>query len=251
MSPEVVLIVPCKCEGENASKTFGVILDIMDRPLECRPDKVILVFDGDVDIRLPGTLPPDVLVTRSVGNTYGKTGACLAALPVLWEQALIHSATALGFWDCDMEYDLSDLSSMILACRMNPGASVVGARSGGKRLWRSIFANALVRQALRWRTGRVPPKDILTGSRICPLGVSVQALLQSSRFEMETWMTRLCLEQGVPIIEVPVAYRPRLRGKKIKPWDLFFLFYAAIRKYGAECDRHEQRHTLAHQGSAH
>ncbi|MBU2786485.1 glycosyltransferase [Acidithiobacillus ferriphilus] len=221
-SSPVVMIVPCKNEGFLARSTMSVIHSLLQAPGEDKPNRVIVVFDGGMDVVPPAGLDPRIRLVPLEDNRRGKAGACLAAIR---EMPDLKNPLVL-LWDCDSEYDFGALGKMVAAARANPEAMVIGKRQG-KMLWRSIYANAVIRMALWRSTGRKPPTDVLTGSRCCARSVVVEGMAFASGFDMETRITRLCLEREIPMLEVAVPYHPRTKGKKIRARDLFTLLKAA------------------------
>lgn len=222
-SSPVVMIVPCKNEGFLALSTMSVIHAFLQDPGEDKPDRVIMVFDGGMDVVPPAVQDPRIHLVSLEGNRRGKAGACLAAIR---EMPDLKNHLVL-LWDCDSEYDFGALGKMVTAARANHAAMVIGKRQG-KMLWRSTFANAVIRMALWRSTGRKPPTDVLTGSRCCAGSVIVDGMASAKGFDMETRITRLCLEMDIPMLEVAVPYHPRTKGKKIRARDLFTLLKAAM-----------------------
>lgn len=162
------------------------------------------------------------------GNANGKSGALLQAFARYPE--LLLSRRFVLLWDADREYDLSALPFLIDAIPESPEEQhnflVSGMRSG-PLLPSSRIANRLIRSILAFRTGRIPPHDILTGARLLPAAELHAILRQASHFDIETRIVRHYLDSGGSIFELPVHYRPRKIGKKIRAVHIFSLIRAA------------------------
>jgi len=65
----------------------------------------------------------------------------------------------------------------------------------------------------------------MAASRLRELG------LRATRFELEAELTAGLIRRGIPIIEVPVRYRPRSyrQGKKIHPLDGLRILWTLVR----------------------
>jgi hypothetical protein len=172
------------------------------------------------------SLPLQVIST--VPHHNGKTGAILQGA---W--ALLHLGytydTPVILWDADGEYDLAALPKVLSALSAVTSTRYLlsGIRTGS-RLKRSILANSLVRQVLRYRYPETPD-DILTGVHAMPLIALLLGLQSASRFTMETALVRHALREKAQQITVPVPYHPRLEGKKISAWDLPGILWVAAR----------------------
>jgi len=127
--------------------------------------------------------------------------------------------------DADMETKPGDIPRLLRAGAGHPGFAVFGTRfPHGRGRGRIPF---LTRTANRLLTGAT---NLLYGSRLTDMAcgfklVPVEAVrrpaLGALRFEIDAEITARLLRRGVPIVEIPVEYRPRSyrQGKKIHPID--------------------------------
>jgi glycosyltransferase involved in cell wall biosynthesis len=171
-------------------------------------------------------------VVPTAPHGLGKTGAVLQGLWAALGQGVPVMADCC-LWDADGEYDLSALPALWAArddLEQSGGrrCMVVGERTGQKLL-RSVLANGLIRVALRLRTGRSAPRDVLTAVRIAPVRDLLLALHGARKFAMETQIVRGVLDAGLTVCARPVDYAPRIVGKKIGARDLPGLLWAALR----------------------
>ncbi|MBU2766699.1 glycosyltransferase [Acidithiobacillus ferrivorans] len=171
-------------------------------------------------------LPLQVICT--VPHHNGKTGAILQGAWALLQRGYPHD-TPIVLWDADGEYDLAALPEILstLSALTSTQYLLSGIRTGS-RLKRSILANSLVRQVLRYRFSETPD-DILTGVHAMPLIALLLGLQGASRFTMETALVRHALRNEIQQVTVPVPYHPRLEGKKISAWDLPGILWVAAR----------------------
>jgi len=127
--------------------------------------------------------------------------------------------------DADMETDSRDIPRLLHAAALHPGHAVFGTRfpagrPGGRVPLLTRAANRLLTGAtnLLFGTGLT---DMACAFKLVPVKPLRQPPLGAQRFEIDAEITARLLSRGVPIVDVPVGYRPRSyqQGKKIHPFD--------------------------------
>lgn len=126
--------------------------------------------------------------------------------------------------DADNEYDPAGIKSL-LNYSYHMKLATVGVRSANCMLIRSRLANFLIRVIL-WMRFNVWIKDCLSGLRLVPASILKETT--ATGFAIETEINKLCLQQQIPINEVPIDYKPRTIGKKIKARDMVHLTIEAM-----------------------
>lgn len=233
--PLVSILVPVY----NEARTLPRVIRSLQR---LRLHKEILVIDdGSTDGSgqlLSQVAAPAVRVFRHARNR-GKGAAIRTGL-----------AAARGRFtliqDADLETDPADIPRLLRPLvRRSPPSGAANAPSAGERaVFGTRFPSTDVsRRRTRGQTRRAPPRltrlinqlltrttNVLFGSRLTDMACAYKAMsthllrslhLKSQRFELEAEITARLLLRGIPIVEVPVRYRPRTyrQGKKIHPLD--------------------------------
>jgi glycosyltransferase involved in cell wall biosynthesis len=124
---------------------------------------------------------------------------------------------ALIIQDADLEYDPADYVRLLQRMDESGARAVYGVRSLAGQKAPTRWGNRFLTMAT----------NILYGSRIHDMETCYKlverGLLQSfpitcRRFDIEAEITAKILRRGHRIAEVPISYRPRLEGKKLKPF---------------------------------
>jgi len=123
--------------------------------------------------------------------------------------------------DADLECDPRDIPKLLAVLARHPGHAVFGTRFP-RTSWPTAtrLANHLLTGCTNLLFG-APLTDMACGFKALPAARLKALHLEATRFELEAELTAGLLGQGVPIVEVPVRYRPRSygQGKKIHPLD--------------------------------
>lgn len=137
----------------------------------------------------------------------------------------------LLFHDADLEYEVSD-SEQVVKTAMLTESCCVGVRlvAYDRILVSSWLANRFIQRLLKLRTG-VHVRDVLSGTRCLRTAVFAAADTESTRFGIETELTRRLVELGVGLAWEPVRFYPRsaAMGKKIRMWHLLELSVQALK----------------------
>jgi glycosyltransferase involved in cell wall biosynthesis len=139
--------------------------------------------------------------------------------------------------DADLEYSPSDYLPMLRALNEAGGrAAIYGSRTWGqvrKRGWLTPFPGRHEQQGLGpWGAGVILSgwtytlygkwiSDTLTAYKLYPRNVLQGFHIETKGFETDHEITSKLIRAGIPIVEVPIEYRPRSveEGKKIGPAD--------------------------------
>lgn len=211
------IVVCARNEADNVSGTLTGLRQVFPEA------ELILVDNGSTDGTAErASAVPGVVILRE--DTPGKGVAMRAGA----ESA---SGKWLLFHDADTEYDIADSLQVVTRAIQEDGCCV-GARmvSYDRVLVSSWLANWLIKGLLRIRTGKSAP-DVLSGTRCMKTKTFLELQTQSTRFGIETEITRGLLVKGIPMFWTPVRFYPRTakQGKKIRVWHLAELLLQAMR----------------------
>lgn len=171
------------------------------------PYEILVVDDGSRDetaarVREEAAQRPTVrLLTHATNRGYG------AALRTGFEAARY---AAVAFTDADCQFHLDDLG--LLLPRLAEAPVVVGYRIDRQDPWRRKFLsrgyNLIARTLLGTRV-----RDIDCALKVFDRDTLGRLLPESPGFFVNTEMLTQAAQQGLPIVEVGVRHRPRLRGQ--------------------------------------
>jgi glycosyltransferase involved in cell wall biosynthesis len=137
----------------------------------------------------------------------------------------------LLFHDADQEYEVVD-SVQVVKTAMKSDSCCVGVRlvAYDRILISSWLANRFIQLLLKLRTG-AHVRDVLSGTRCMRSSMFAAANTESTRFGIETELTRRLLGLGVELTWEPVRFYPRsaAMGKKIRMWHLLELSVQALK----------------------
>lgn len=228
--PESVATPPLQAAGAPEAPLLSVIvpvyneertIDALLQRLRAAPypyplKEVVVVDDGSRD-GTPALLErwagvPGFLLLRHAVNR-GKGAAV--------RTGLAHARGAITIiQDADLEYDPADFPRLVEIIRRGAGDVVYGSRYAagtGPLPWtRFRVAVALLNALVRLLYGQ-KLTDEATCYKACRTELLRRLDLQSERFELCAEVTAKLGRLRVPIVEVPVSYRPRSvqAGKKI------------------------------------
>jgi dolichol-phosphate mannosyltransferase len=207
------LVIPTYNEAEN-------IVPLLSAILQTLPDAHLLVVD---DASPDGTAERVAAMQRHFERVHllrrsGKLGYATAIVTGL-EFALRQGATIAGHMDADFSHDPQRLPAMLKVLRQ--GADIaIGSRyvtDGGVVGW-SLFrrilsrgANFLVRAVLN-----LPVKDSTSGFRLYHREALQRLALHRLRVEGYGFLflsTALAVWNGLKVVEVPIVFVDRRRGK--------------------------------------
>lgn len=204
----VLVLVAAMNEEEGIGQTLSELKKTLDRP-------TLLVVDGnstDKTVEIARVMGAEVLVQRGrgKGNAIG--------------QAIMHvngGVKYVAFIDADFTYPAGYLPEMVRILEENPNVGMVcGNRfkdelNLGKLHDVLYFGNRLLAFTHNFFNG-VELKDPLTGLRVVRWEILKDWKPRSKGFDIEVELNHRVERKGFTIVEMPIAYRPRLGEKKLK-----------------------------------
>jgi dolichol-phosphate mannosyltransferase len=223
--PSLTVIVPVYNEKPTIER---VLQRLLEAPY---PDKEVIVVDDGSDDGTSSVLDrwtahPNILVLHHAYNR-GKGAAVRTAL------ARARGAIAI-IQDADLEYDPDDWPRLIEPIRRGEALIVYGSRylrSSHSLPWsRFRLAVSLLNLLARLLYGQ-RLSDEATCYKAMPTELFRALDLRAQRFELCAEITAKVCRLGLPILEVPISYRPRTseEGKKIGWRDAWSTFWTLVR----------------------
>ncbi len=222
--PLLTIIVPVYNERPTIER---VLQQLLEAPY---PDKEILIVDDGSDDGTASVLDgwtghPNILVLRHEFNR-GKGAAVRTAL------ARARGTIAI-IQDADLEYDPDDWPRLIEPIRRGEALVVYGSRylrPADFLPWSKFrLAVSLLNLLVRLLYGR-RLSDEATCYKAMPTELFRALDLRAQRFELCAEITAKVCRLGLPILEVPISYRPRTseEGKKIGWRDAWSAFWPLL-----------------------
>lgn len=211
MPHELTIIVPVY----NEERTLASIMVALTA--KCPDAEIIYVDDGSADLSLPilqaKARPQDTVLHKKNG---GKGSAIRTGL------AQAHG-TYTVIQDADLEYDPSEIRLLVDEAKKHEGSAVFGSRflQANPNIYkRFLLGNKVMTMMLNLLYGS-RLTDSYTCYKLLPTQTFRELNLTARGFEMEAEICAKCLKKNIPIIEIPVSYKPRTieEGKKINARD--------------------------------
>jgi len=220
----VSIVIPVYNEEQTI---LSVVEQVLRLPLKM---ELIVVDDGSCDgtaQRLAAIAPLDGVRVLSHPKNRGKGAAIRSGLQVAEGDFIV-------IQDADLEYDSSEIISLLLPLANGTADAVYGSRfivgrpadCGRLQYWGNRLLTCLSNQSLGLK---------LTDMETCYKAFSRWTLegmtLQENRFGFEPEVTARLAHLGARIREMPVSYRPRswAQGKKIGWRDLLSALRCIVR----------------------
>lgn len=207
-----VVIVPVYNHG-------GSVAEVVRKALSLKLP-VIVVDDGSTDDTYENIRSiPGIRVLRHDENM-GKGAALITGMTAAPESA--RWAVTI---DADGQHDPADISGLLAAAAENPGAVVIGNRTGMTAApWTSRFGRKFSNFWLRI-SGAPPLADTQSGFRVYPLPEVLHLGVKARRYQYELEVLAKAAWQGIGIVEAPVSVTYLPPGRRIshfRPWVDFF-----------------------------
>ncbi len=203
-TPKVAVAIPCYNEA-------AAIAAVVASWRGALPDGEIVVFDNN-STDGTGDLARASGVRVIHVTDQGKGHAVRAAFRELAE------CDAVILVDGDGTYPASECSALLGPILDRSADMTVGARrpvDGGAMSPLRGLGNVLIRMAFRVLIGR-GPGDLLSGYRAFSRDFVRSTSLRSTGFEIETEIAGAAVAKGLRMVEIPVAYYPRIAGTESK-----------------------------------
>jgi glycosyltransferase involved in cell wall biosynthesis len=206
----------------NEEETIPLVIDqVLAIPLESVEKEIVIVNDGSSDrtaevLQTLCTRMPDQLTVVHHKKNQGKGAAIRTAMEHVTGDLVVTQ-------DADLEYDPQDYPAL-LAPFSDPAVQVVyGSRNlqtNPRSSWSFYWGGRLLSWVANLLYGS-HITDEATGYKVFRTDLLRSLDLQPTRFEFCPEVTGKLLRRGIPIHEVPIAYRPRsfAEGKKIQWYD--------------------------------
>jgi hypothetical protein len=200
----VSLIMPAL----NEAPSIGTVLSNLPRGVF---DEVLVVDNGSTDATAQVAASHGATVVGEPTRGYGR--ACLAGIARLSPACAI-----VVFMDADASDDPSDVEQVLTPLRLEQADLVIGARRG-PRVERGALAphqrwgNRLATWLVRLLYGE--PCSDLGPFRAIRRDVLVSLDMREPTFGWTVEMQAKALRRRLRVVEVPVAYRPRIGTSKI------------------------------------
>jgi glycosyltransferase involved in cell wall biosynthesis len=196
--PALSVLVPVY----NEERTLSGLMDAL--VAACPDAQIVYVDDGSADASLEilrrHARTTDVVVAAQHG---GKGSAIRQGLKKA-------TGTYTVIQDADLEYDPRQIHALLELAKSRPGSAVFGSRFlrpnptiYRRFLWGNKVLTAVMNILFRSRL-----TDSYTCYKLLPTEVFRSLNLTSNGFELEAEICARCLRRGIPIIEMPVTYRP-------------------------------------------
>lgn len=211
MHKDLTIIVPVY----NEERTLKSIMNALHE--KCADAEIIYVDDGSRDASLP-ILQSNVRSGDSV--IHKENGGKGSAIRKGLEMA---SGTYTVIQDADLEYDPAEIKLLVEKAKEHPGAAVFGSRflrSNPNIYKRFLLGNKVLTGVLNILFfSRLT--DSYTCYKLLPTDLFRSLNLKARGFELEAEISAKCLKRKIPIIEIPISYKPRTiaEGKKINARD--------------------------------
>jgi dolichol-phosphate mannosyltransferase len=220
--PLVTFLVPVF----NEKRTLAAVLEALAHFPESR--EIIVIDDGSTDgtrdFLVKSPAPNQVVIFHE--KNAGKGAAIRTALP--------HArGLYVAVQDADLEYDPKQYVEMLKIARTTRRAAVFGSRflrTNPTAHWRFLWGNKFITTWINFLC-----KTRLTDAYTCYKLIERSALsalgLASAGFEIEAEICVRLARKDIPVLENPIAYRPRSvkEGKKIKLKDALRGAWTALR----------------------
>jgi len=203
------IIVPCYNEEESIGQVLRQ-LEMLQLPCDV---EVIVVDDGSIDNS--ATVVEGFSNVRLIRHRINKGKGA-----VIKKGLGDCSGDMILIQDADLEYFPSDIPRLLKPILMHEADMVLGSRMLGKPKGMSrahLIANKFLSCATRVLFSSTTT-DLMTGYKLFTRSAFEQVAIDSVGFEVEAELVGKFLIQGLRVIEVPIQYEHRKKGKAKIRW---------------------------------
>jgi len=207
----IVFVVPTL----NEEAGIGLVLDGVSKVMQ-QNNYTILVVDGhseDKTVQIAKDRGVSIIFQR--GNGYGD--ALMTGFDCACEEL---KADIIVMMDADGTYDPKDLPELLSPILENRADLVVGNRFLGMKKGSMTFINRLGNRMLSWiarRTLGIKINDTQCGLRALRTDLMRHINLKVEGMPFATEMLAEAKQAKARIVEVPIAYHPRIGDTKLNP----------------------------------
>ncbi len=216
------IIVPVFNEAQT-------IDEVLKRLLALSADKEIIVVDDGSTDGTAKKLADYALTVKLLKheNNQGKGAALRTGLASV-------AGDYVCFCDADLEYDVDQILELFDFISKNGAEVVYGSRFVDYQPRKNTI-HYCGNRFLTWLTNFLYGSkltDMETGYKMFRSDIVKNLALTGRRFEIEPEITAKLLKRGNRIVEIPIAYDPRVKaeGKKIKYRDGLIAFWVLIKE---------------------
>lgn len=204
MNPSISLIIPVL----NEAQSIGLVLASLPAGMF---DQVLVVDNGSTDRTSSVAAAHGATVVSEPARGYGR--ACLAGVA-----RLSPSCRTVVFMDGDASDDPTDVVHLVEPISLGQADLVIGARRGPRvqagallphQRWGNRLATWLIRTLYRAPCTDLGPFRAVDKEALLSLN------MHEPTFGWTVEMQAKALRRGLRVVEVPVAYRPRIGTSKI------------------------------------
>jgi dolichol-phosphate mannosyltransferase len=207
----IVVVIPTLYE----EKGIGLVIDGINKAMH-QYNPTVLVVDGyskDKTVEIAKEKGASIIYQRADG--YGD------ALMTGFEYANNHiNADIIVMMDADGTYDPDDIPELLTPLLKNQADLVIGNRFRGMKRGAMTFTNRIGNRILSWiarRSLRIKVTDTQCGLRAFRANLIRNLHIKTEGMSFATEMLAEAKQAGARILEVPIAYHPRIGDAKLNP----------------------------------
>jgi dolichol-phosphate mannosyltransferase len=208
---KIVVVIPTL----NEEKGIGLVIDGINKAMH-QYNPTVLIVDGyskDKTVEIAKEKGASIIYQRADG--YGD------ALMTGFKYANNHiNADIIVMMDADGTYDPDDIPELLAPLLKDQADLVIGNRFRGMKRGAMTFTNRIGNKILSWiarRSLRIKVTDTQCGLRAFRASLIKNLHIKTEGMSFATEMLTEAKHAGARILEVPIAYHPRIGNTKLNP----------------------------------